>query len=134
MRGEPFPGRSKSNPNWENVSKRILTQIITKGHILRREPLCAKGLFLVCPRPVHERIMQRLGGELYAYPAQAGTVTFTWYDLALVAPEGQSRELALGGRFTTTIDQVAHALSHPTHLPDAGVYEQAIRSALSLDE
>lgn len=42
--------------NWENVSKRIIPQIIYKGQILQREDLCRSGLFLVCPRPVYNRI------------------------------------------------------------------------------
>ena len=49
--------------NWENVSKRILPQLIYKGQILQREELCRKGLFFVCPEPVFERIMNRLGGQ-----------------------------------------------------------------------
>jgi hypothetical protein len=30
--------------NWENVSKRILPQLIFKGHVLQHEPLCKNGL------------------------------------------------------------------------------------------
>ena len=44
-------GKSTAGPNWENVNKRILPQIIYKGHVLRREPLCQKGLFFICPTP-----------------------------------------------------------------------------------
>lgn len=40
-----FSAKSTANPNWENVNKRILPQIIYKGHVLRREPKCSKGLF-----------------------------------------------------------------------------------------
>jgi hypothetical protein len=40
---------SKAGLNWENVSKRILPQLICNGHILRREPLCRKGLFFFPP-------------------------------------------------------------------------------------
>ena len=31
--------------NWENVSKRIIPQLIYKGQVLQREELCKKGLF-----------------------------------------------------------------------------------------
>lgn len=32
--------------NWENVSKRIIPQLIYKGQVLQREDLCRTGLFL----------------------------------------------------------------------------------------
>ena len=59
--------------NWENVNKRIIPQVIYKGHVLQREALCQKGLFFVIPSPVYERIMSRLGGEsnLLHYPLQS---------------------------------------------------------------
>ena len=40
------PGYSNAGMNWENVNKRILPQIIYKGHVLRREAKCAKGPLL----------------------------------------------------------------------------------------
>ncbi|MBH0023981.1 hypothetical protein I6E73_07465 [Salinibacterium sp. SWN248] len=55
--------RSTVGLNFENVSKRILPQLIYKGQILQRESLCRRGLFFVCPIPVYERIMRRLGGK-----------------------------------------------------------------------
>ena len=33
----PYVGKSVG-PNWENVNKRILPQLIYKGHLLEREP------------------------------------------------------------------------------------------------
>ena len=54
-----FAGNSTAGPNWENVNKRILPQIIYKGHVLRREPLCRKGLFFICPTPVYNKIAAR---------------------------------------------------------------------------
>lgn len=72
--------RSKAGMNWENVNKRILPQIIYKGHVLRREPLCTKGLFFVCPSPVYQRILVRLGENLLPYNnLQPGSLTFMWY-------------------------------------------------------
>lgn len=60
-----FVGKSTASPNRENVNKRILPQIIYKGHVLRREPKCSKGLFFVSPTPVYERIRERLGGNFF---------------------------------------------------------------------
>jgi len=123
---------SKAGINWENVSKRILPQIIYKGHVLRREPLCTKGLFFVCPAPVYRRILTRLGGELASYHPQAGALTFRWYDVAESSP-GMPKDLEFQGQMTTTIDQVALAFTSPSGLPGQGVYEQAIRAELARD-
>ena len=65
-----------SNLSFENIDKRILPQLITKGHVLRREPLCTKGLFFICPSAVHDRIMTRVG-KLDNYPIQSGSVAFS---------------------------------------------------------
>jgi hypothetical protein len=135
MNGEVDPSPSKAGLNWENVSKRILPQLIYliyKGHVLRLEPLCRKGLFFVCPRQVFERINERLGGALRPYPVSAGALTFRWYDLGQEPAMGSHRTLAFGGEFTTTVDQVVNAFSSPTNLPPAQSYEQAIRRELGL--
>jgi hypothetical protein len=118
--------------NWENVNKRILPQIIYKGHVLRRENLCTRGLFFVCPLPVYDKIRERLAGNMMAYPPQAGALSFMWYDVdPTVPPAGTIRPLVQKGKFTTTIDQVALAFTSPSNLPDANVYEKAIRAELS---
>ena len=62
QRGAMSTRPSKSSPNWENVNKRILPQLIYKGHVLRRENKCAHGLFFVCPELVLTHIKSRLGG------------------------------------------------------------------------
>lgn len=49
--------------NWENVSKRIIPQLIYKGQVLQREDLCRTGLFFVCPKAVYDRVLNRLGGR-----------------------------------------------------------------------
>ncbi len=122
-------GKSKAGLNWENVNKRILPQLIYKGHVLRRENLCRRGLFFVCPTQVFERVVTRLGDSLLPYTnLQPGSITFLHFGLG--APQAGIRQLMLGGQFSTTIDQVALAFTAPTNLPDAGVYEKAIRSAL----
>ncbi len=130
LRNRAFTGSSKAGLNWENVSKRILPQIIYKGHVLRREPLCRRGLFFVCPTPVYNRIQVRLGNALLAYPIQPGSLTFRWYTPGPAVPGGGHRELLFEGQFTTTIDQVAVAFTAPTNLPPAGVYQEAIQAEL----
>ena len=129
-KGETPERASKAGINWENVSKRILPQIIYKGHVLRREKLCTKGLFFICPTPVYQRIVTRLGGKLEDYHLQPGSLTFRWYDLADQTADGQSRALEAGGQCTTTIDQVALAFTSPSNLPPSGVYESAILAEL----
>jgi hypothetical protein len=131
LAGKPFPGYSTAGVNWENVSKRILPQLIYKGHVLRRERLCSKGLFFVCPKPVKDKIVQRLGGNLLDYGLQPGALTFRWYDIGPDKAPGVTRDIVFGGQLTTTVDQVANAFTSPTNLPEAGVYQQAIESELA---
>ncbi len=126
------PGFSNSGFNWENVSKRILPQLIYKGHVLRGEEKCSKGLFFVCPSAVLKRIKDRLGNKLKSYPIGNGTITFRSYDLDRQVAPGRKRKLAFTESFTTTVDQVAVAFTSPTNLPNNGVYESAIEAALSL--
>lgn len=123
----------QSSINWENVSKRILPQVIYKGHVLRQEPLCKKGMYFVCPTPVYARILARLGGSLRPYHPQPGSLTFRHYDLGEGMPPGQPRPLVYKGQMTTTVDQVALAFTAPSNLPDPRVYEQAIRAGLAPD-
>jgi hypothetical protein len=126
-----FAGKSTAGFNWENVNKRILPQIIYKGHVLRQEPLCQKGLFFVCPTPVYGKITERLGGGLRPYPIQPGSLTIMWYDVGPTVEPGSARTLACGGTFTTTIDQIALAFTAPSNLPPPQVYENAIRASLN---
>ena len=131
VRGREYPKYSEAGLNWENVSKRILPQIIYKGHVLRREPLCTKGLFFVSPTPVYERIRQRLGGDMLAIHLQPGALTFRWYNIGGEVPSGEIRPLIDQGQFTTTVDQVALAFTAPANLPPIGVYQQAIEAELA---
>ncbi len=131
LKNKPFPGASTAGFNWENVNKRILPQIIYKGHVLRQEPLCQKGLFFVCPTPVYEKINERLGGGLRPYPLQPGSLTVMWYDVGPPVAAGNQRGLVNVGQFTTTIDQVALAFTAPSNLPPPQVYEKAIRAELA---
>jgi hypothetical protein len=130
LREEAFSGKSTAGFNWENVNKRILPQLIYKGHVLRQEPLCQKGLFFICPTPVYAKISERLGGGLRPYPIQPGSLTIMWYDVGAPVPAGHQRALESAGQFTTTIDQVALAFTAPSNLPPPQVYENAIRASL----
>lgn len=124
------PGYSDAGMNWENVNKRILPQIIYKGHVLRREAKCSKGLYFVCPKQVYDKIRDRLGGILHTYQPGNGTITFRSYELGPTVPAGQHRNITLSGQFTTTVDQVALTFTSPMNLPDQNVYEAAINTAL----
>ncbi|MFZ2237576.1 MAG: NotI family restriction endonuclease [Dokdonella sp.] len=130
MNDEEFSRSSSAGFNWENVNKRILPQLIYKGHVLRQEELCRQGLFFVCPRPVYNKVRERLGDGLRKYQPQPGSLTFIWYDLDAVATPGKIRPLHKIDSFTTTVDQVALAFTAPSNLPPAGVYEKAIRSEI----
>jgi hypothetical protein len=123
-----IPKSKGSSLNFENVNKRILPQLITKGHVLRREPLCTKGLFFICPTAVHERIMTRFG-KLDDYPIQSGSVTFLSYSVDQDS-DAVPKSLKLDHTTTTTTDQLSLAFSSPKYLPPQGVYEEAIRKAL----
>ncbi|NYF09351.1 hypothetical protein HDC94_000507 [Leifsonia sp. AK011] len=121
--------------NWENVNKRILPQLIYKGQILQREELCRKGLFFVCPTPIYDRIMRRLGGAsgLVKYALQPASITFLPYDLNLFEPaiNGQPLPLKADAHHSTTVYKVQEAFNNVT-LPDENVYKNAIETALGV--
>jgi len=131
---QPVTGKS-SNFNYENVNKRILPQLITKGHLLRVEEQCRKGLFFICPTPVLKRIYNRLGNHLAEYAPQPGSITFHDYTIDKDSPI-HPFPLKLGTCFTTTHDQLALAFSSPQNLPPKNSYSkvvsEAIRERLSL--
>lgn len=133
LAGTKPPSVSKAGINLENVAKRILPQIIYKGHVLRQEPLCSKGMYFVCPKPVYDRIATRLGNDLRPYHKQAGALSFRWYDLADHGQCGSHAALIFSGQMTTTVDQVALAFTSPKNLPEPRVYECAIRAQLAPD-
>jgi hypothetical protein len=126
-----FAGYSNAGINWENVNKRILPQLIYKGHVLRRETLCKAGLFFVCPTPVYEKISVRVGGNLMKYPAPApGTLTFRWYNIGPEVRSGQMRKLVFEDQLTTTVEQLAYAFLSPGNLPPEDSYAKAIRAKI----
>jgi hypothetical protein len=121
--------------NWENVSKRIIPQLIYKGQVLQREDLCRKGLFFVCPTPIFRRVIDRLGGfeKLPTFSAQPASIHFLAYDYSDAgqgrANVGGIRPLGIMKRHDTTVYKVQEAFSSIS-LPEANVYQKAIVEAL----
>lgn len=123
--------------NWENVSKRIIPQIIYKGQVLQREDLCKTGLFFVCPSAVYENVLKRLGGKekLAKFPPQPASIHFIAYDYdqgeELV--DGRVRSLKLIEEHCTTVYKVQEAFS-AVDLPEGNVYRDAIIRSLYGEE
>lgn len=136
LRGTALTGEKTTfGFNWENVSKRILPQLIYKGNVLEQESRCKAGLFFVTPKPVYERVMDRLigrGTPLPAYPLGGNSITFASFDPSWErATPGMPAPLELTHELTTTVTQVAHNFTGVGNLPPAGSYERAITSALT---
>ncbi|MBF0109589.1 MAG: hypothetical protein HQL76_10475 [Magnetococcales bacterium] len=123
--------------NWENVSKRILPQLIYKGQVLQREELCKKGLFFLCPEPIYERIMSRLGGQdgLVRYALQPASITFVAYNHASGQENADGSLVPLTETLTqsTTVYKVQEAFNNVT-LPEENVYKNAILKALGKEQ
>ncbi len=117
--------------NWENVSKRIIPQIIYKGQVLQREDLCRSGLFLVCPNPVYKRILDRLGGieKLPSFPSQPASINFIAYDAMTAPTDGVITPLGIVDEHSTTVYKVQEAFSSLT-LPEGNVYKEAVSRSL----
>ena len=113
--------------NWENVSKRIIPQIIYKGQVLQREDLCRSGLYLVCPKPVYKRVLERLGGpeKLPKFPSQPASINFIAYDAVATQKDGVITPLGIVDEHCTTVYKVQEAFSS-LNLPDGNVYKDAI--------
>ena len=119
--------------NWENVSKRIIPQIIYKGQVLQREELCRSGLYFVCPKPVYDRVLERLGGKekLPQFPTQPAAIHFVAYDYLtdISKEDGKIRPLGIVEEYCTTVYKVQEAFS-AVDLPEQNVYRDAIRRSL----
>lgn len=120
--------------NWENVSKRIIPQLVYKGQVLQREPLCRSGLWFVTPESVYSRIIDRLGGAknmAFGYAPQPGALHFLRYDYDDNAEyaKGVPTKLMVTGDECTTVEQVQAAFNR-VRLPEPGVYGKALREAL----
>ena len=119
---------------WENVSKRIIPQIIYKGQVLQREELCRTGLYFVCPTPIYKRVLNRLGGKdkIPAFPTQPAAIHFVAYDYAATfaeTPSGATVPLDILEEHCTTVYKVQEAFS-AVSLPEGNVYGNAIRKSL----
>lgn len=118
--------------NWENVSKRIIPQLIYKGQVLQREELCKAGLYFVCPVAVYNRVIDRLGGKekLTKVPTQPASIHFVAYDyLTENCNEGENLPVGLIETHDTAVYKVQEAFSS-IDLPEENVYEKAIRQSL----
>lgn len=119
--------------NWENVSKRIIPQLIYKGQVLQREDLCRTGLYFVCPQPVYERVLTRLGGreKLPKFPTQPASIHFVSYDYLNTDPvdDGTIAPLGVLEEHCTTVYKVQEAFSS-LNLPEGNVYRDALRRSL----
>lgn len=123
--------------NWENVSKRIIPQLIYKGQVLQREDLCRTGLYFVCPQPVFDRVLNRLGGRdrLPRFPTQPASIHFVSYDYLPDVPveDGKIRPLGIVEEHCTTVYKVQEAFSS-LNLPEGNVYRDALRKSLYGEE
>ena len=117
--------------NWENVSKRIIPQLIYKGHVLQREDLCRTGLFFVCPKAVYDRVLNRLGGRerIPTFPTQPASIHFVAYDYTEPPRDGSITQLGIVEDHCTTVYKVQEAFSS-MNLPEGNVYRDAIRKSL----
>lgn len=118
--------------NWENVSKRIIPQLIYKGQVLQREDLCRSGLYFVCPKPVYQRVLERLGGKekLPAFPSQPASIHFIAYDsVGENTEDGIMTQLDIVEKHCTTVYKVQESFSS-LNLPEGNIYKEAICRSL----
>lgn len=119
--------------NWENVSKRIIPQLIYKGQVLQREDFCKTGLYFVCPQPVFDRVLIRLGGRenLPEFPVQPASIHFVSYDYINkeAVEDGNIIPLGVIDEHSTTVYKVQEAFSS-LNLPQGNVYRDALRRSL----
>ena len=96
--------------NWENVSKRIIPQLIYKGQVLQREDLCKTGLFFVCPKAVYDRVLNRLGGKdrIPRFPTQPASIHFLAYDYQGATADGMITPLGILEEHCTTAVSYTH--------------------------
>ena len=119
--------------NWENVSKRIIPQLIYKGQVLQREDSCKTGLFFVAPKPIFNRVLDRLGGieKLPKFPSQPASIHFIAYDVndKIHVNDGEIAPLHIADEHCTTVYKVQEAFSSLS-LPEGNVYRNAICKSL----
>lgn len=100
-----------------------------KGHLLRVEEMCRKGIFFICPTPVLRKILNRVGNQLAEYAPQPGSITFQDYTVDLSSAV-RPYPLMLGSSFTTTHDQLALAFASPQNLPPRNSYAKVVSEAI----
>ena len=120
--------------NWENVTKRILSQVIFKGQVLQREEQCKTGLYFVCPAPVVADVIRRLGGKekLPMFPTQPASIHFFAYDYSKSfddVEDGVVVPLDFIGEHCTTVYKLQEAYSS-MDLPEGNVFGNAIKKRL----
>jgi hypothetical protein len=122
--------------NWENVSKRILPQLIVKGLMLQGEALSTHGIYFVTPEPVFQKIAMRLGGmgRLREIPPQPGAITFVRLGYVGDLVAGVPLELGVVGTTTISTSDMSIAFISPQNLPPAGSYEKKIRAKMGLSK
>lgn len=116
--------------NWENVNKRIIAQLLIKGNVFSRELRCTRGLFFICPEPVYQSLINRLGTKLSTFPLQSGALTFRRYQLEETSNDGSPRNLVFTGQFTTSVQNFRDAYNSTLNLPTMGIVEQTINAAI----
>lgn len=90
------------------------------------------ALFYICPQPVYERVLGRLGGKekVLDFPAQLASIHFISYDyLNNKGKDGKIQELGILEEHCTTVYKVQEAFSS-MNLPEGKVYRNAIRASL----
>lgn len=109
----------------------LFRKFIYKGQVLQREDLCRSGLFLVCPKPVYTRILDRLGGidKLPKFPSQPASINFIAYDTIEEPTDGKITPLGIVEEHCTTVYKVQEAFSS-LNLPEGNVYREAISRSL----
>jgi hypothetical protein len=115
--------------NWENVSKRILPQLIVKGLMLQGERLCSHGIYFVTPEAVFARIALRLGGmgRLREIPKQPGSITFVRFNFdEHDRVDSIPRTLSSTTNTTISTSDMSIAFISPQNLPAAGSYEKRL--------
>lgn len=96
---------------------------------MQREDLCKSGLFFVAPKPIHDRVLERLGGKdkIPSFPYQPASIHFIAYDVLPDSSlnDGEIRPLGIIEEHCTTVYKVQEAFSAVT-LPEGNVYQDAI--------
>ena len=87
----------------------------------------------MCPKPVYNRVLNRLGGKdrIPRFPVQPASIHFLTYDYLgeTSCEDGCITSLGILEEHCTTVYKVQEAFSS-MNLPDGNVYRDAIRRSL----